>query len=64
MPDIYVELLNFQLEMMNKLEIREYELNHEERIPVIKNWLDQEGLLLKESYTRGKRKMQNHKGLF
>ena len=49
MPERCVKLLNFQLEVTNILETRAYEINAEERIPVIKNWLSQEGLLFMES---------------
>ena len=56
MPERYVELLSFHLEVVNVLETRAYEINDEERIPVIKNWVGLEGQFL---YARGK--MQNHK---
>ena len=46
----YVKLSNFQLEVMNILETRACELNDEETIPVIKNWLAWEGLLLMKNF--------------
>ena len=62
-PDRYVELLNFQLDVMNILETRKYKRNDGERKPVIKNWLGGEGLWLVETFTQeGKEKKQNHKG--
>ena len=36
-PDRYVELLNFQLEVINILETRAYEVNDKEWIPFINN---------------------------
>ena len=48
MLDSYVRLLNFQLEVMNILETKAYEINNEERILVIKNCLGQKGLLVME----------------
>ena len=55
----------FQLEVINILEIRAYEINNEERIPGIKNWLGWEGLLLMETLTQEeKEKCRNTKGLF
>ena len=52
MPDRHVELLNFKLQVTNILETRAYEISCEERIPVIKNLLDQEGLLLMGTFTQ------------
>ena len=52
MPDRYVELLNFQLEVMSLLQTRAYKVYDEERIPFIKNWPGQEGLLLMETFTQ------------
>ena len=55
MPDRYVELLNFQLEVMNILETRAYEINNEERMPVIRDWLGLKGMLLTETFTQEKK---------
>ena len=41
----YVKLVNFEIEIMNIPETRA----EEENIPVIKNWLGQEGLQLKNA---------------
>ena len=63
-PGRYVELLNFQYEVMTILETRVYKINDEERRPVIKNWLGKEGLLLMETFTqeeREKSKIQRDK---
>ena len=63
--DRYVELLNFQLEVMNILESRVYEINDEERRPVIKNWLVWEGLFLMGPFTQEEKvKCKIIKGLF
>ena len=65
MPDRFVKLLNFQLKMTNILEIRAYEINDEDRIPVIKNWLGQEVLLLMETFMQEEKdKCKVMKGLF
>ena len=50
-PDSYVELLNFQLEVTSVLDTRAYEIN-DDRIPVIKNYLGWEGLLLIVTFTQ------------
>ena len=42
--DRYVELLNFDMEVMSILETRVYELTDEEKVSVIIHWLGQEGL--------------------
>ena len=62
-PDRYVKLLNFQLEVINILQTRKYGINEEERIPVTKNWLDQEGLLLMKTFMQGEKKCKTTKGL-
>ena len=65
MPDRYVKLLNFQLEMMNILETRAYEINDEERIPIIKNRLGQEACYSwKLLHRRKKKYVKPQKGLF
>ena len=65
MPDGYVKLLHFQLEVMNILESRAKEINDEARIPVIMSWLGWEGLLFMETFTQEeKEKCKTIKGLF
>ena len=53
--------LNFELEVISILETRAYEINDEERIPVINNWLGGKGLLLMEDFTQEETNL-NHKG--
>ena len=57
-------MLNYQMwmEVMNIIETKAYELSDEEKVPVIKNWLDWEGLKLINTFTNEKCKMA--KGLF
>ena len=43
--DRYTELMNFKM-VTNILETKVYEITEEEKVPVIKNWLDQEDLQL------------------
>ena len=63
--DSYVKLLNFQLEAMNILETRAFEINDEERMQVTKNWLGRDGLLLMLTFTlEKKKKCKSTKGLF
>ena len=47
-PDRYVEVLNFKLEVKIILELRAYKIKDEENVLVIKNCLGKEGLLLME----------------
>ena len=64
-PHGYVELLNFQLDMMNILETRAYGINEEERIPVIKKGIGQEGLFLMKTFAqKEKGKCRTTKGLY
>ena len=42
--DRYVELLYFKMEVANTLQVKSFDLNDEEKVPVIKNWLGREGL--------------------
>ena len=49
-PDKYVELLSFEMEVMNILQTKTYELNDEEKVPVIKK-LEKEGLQLIQTFT-------------
>ena len=61
----FVELLNFQPEVTNILETRVLKISDEERILIIMNWLDQEGLLLMEIFMQEeKEKCKPTKGLF
>ena len=62
MPDRYVKLLNFELEVTNILEIRAYRISDEEKVPVIKNWLGCEGLVLMETFTQEEKEKYIHKG--
>ena len=43
-PDRYLELLKFEVELVNVLQARAYDLNNEEKVSIIKNWLGREGL--------------------
>ena len=42
--DRYTELLHFGTQVMNIIETKAYELTNEENLPLIKNWLDREGI--------------------
>ena len=42
--DKYIELLNFEMEIMNTLQTRASEVNNDEKVCIIKNWLGREGL--------------------
>ena len=44
MLDMYVKLMNFEMEVTNILETKAYKLIDEEKVPVIRNWLGQEGM--------------------
>ena len=52
--DRYVKLVNFEMEVTNILESKAYELSRT-KVPLIKNWLDWEGLQLIHS-PMGRRK--------
>ena len=39
-----MELLNFEMEIANVLQAQMYDVNDEEKVPVIKSWLGREGL--------------------
>ena len=38
-PDRYVEMWDFEMEVANMLQEKTYDLNDEEEVPIIKNWL-------------------------
>ena len=50
-PDRYVELLNFEMEVANILQPKAYDLNDEEKVSIIKNWLGREGLKFIQTLT-------------
>ena len=63
--DMYTELLNSEVEVMNILQTRTYELTGEENAPIIKNWLGREGLqLIKTLANEEKEKCKTAKRLF
>ena len=39
----YVELLNFKMEVTNLFQAIAYDLNDDDKVLIIKNWLDREG---------------------
>ena len=43
-PDRYVELLNFEMELVNVLQAEAYELSGEGKVLIIENWVIREGL--------------------
>ena len=43
-PDRYVELLNFEMGVANVLQSEAYDFSEERKVPIIKNWLDRDGL--------------------
>ena len=45
-----MELLNFEMEVTNILQMKMYKLPKEERVPIIKNWLGREDLQLKKTF--------------
>ena len=45
-PDRYMELLNFEMEVMNVIQAKVYYLSDAVKVSVIRNWLDREGLQL------------------
>ena len=53
--DRYTELINFEMEVTNILEMKAYELNDEEKVTVIKNWLGRKGLQLIKTFTNKKK---------
>ena len=50
-PDRYVELLNFKIWMENILQMKMYDLDDERKVPIMKKWLDWEGLQLIQTLT-------------
>ena len=59
-PDKCVELLSFEMEVMNILQTTIFELNHQKKVCITKNWLGREGLQLNQTFTNYEKKgMQN-----
>ena len=64
-PVCYVELFNFEMEVANVLQVKAYDLNDEDKVTIIKNWLGQEGLQFIQTLTiTGKDTCKNATGLF
>ena len=64
MQDRYIELMNFEMEVLNFLETKAYGLFEEENVPVIKNCLSMESLQLIQTFTQEvKEKCRTTKGL-
>ena len=63
--DRYAELINVKMEVTNILETKAYELNDEEKVILIKNWIGLESQqLLKRLTYEEKEKSKSVKGLF
>ena len=59
----YIELLNFEIEVMNSLKTKTYELTGEEKLLAINNWLGRQGLQLIRTFTNEeKEKCKTAKG--
>ena len=52
---MYVEILNFEIEVMNILQTRTYEIKYEEKVLTIKNWLGREVLQFIDAFTYSKK---------
>ena len=64
-PDRYVELLNFEMEVLNIFQAKAFDLNDEEKLPFIKNWLGREGLqFIQTSTNTEKEACKSVTGLF
>ena len=51
----YVELLYFEIEVANVLQAKVYDLNDEEKVPIIRNWLDREALQFIQTLTNAEK---------
>ena len=54
-PDMYVELLNFEMEVANVLHTIAYDLSNKVNVPSIKDWLGREGLQFIQTLTLPKK---------
>ena len=60
-----VKVMGFEMEITDILEMKAYELTIEEKVPVIKHWLRQDGLQLIKTFTqKTKWKCRTAKGVF
>ena len=50
-PERYVELSNFEMEVSNVLQAKAYDPDDEEEVPIIKNWLCREELQFIQTLT-------------
>ena len=50
-PDRHVELLNFEMEVANVLQVEMYVLDEEVKVPIIMNWLGRESLQFIQTLT-------------
>ena len=58
-PDNYIELLSFDMEVMTLLQTRTYRLNEEEKVPTIKKLAKEVLQLIQIFISSEKRDMQN-----
>ena len=62
---MYIELLNFEMEVMNILQTKVYYLNNKEQAPIIMKFLEREGLQLIQPFTNFKKGVcKTTEGLF
>ena len=62
---MYVELLTFEMEVINILETKTYEFTDKANVQVIKSWPGQEGLeLIKTFMNKEKESAEQQKDLF
>ena len=63
--DKYVELLSFEMEVMNILQTKTNELIEGEKVPIIKSWLGRDGWQLILTYTDSEKEAYDRvEGLF
>ena len=64
-PGRYVQLLSSEMEVVNTFQTKTYQLNDEEKVPTIENWLHREGLqLIQTIQILKKRQEKSVEGLF
>ena len=54
-PDRYMELLNFEMEVVNVLQGKACDHNNEEKVSIIKNWLGREDLQFIQTLTKAEK---------
>ena len=59
---MYIDLLSFEMEIMNMPLTKTYQVTEEEKVPIFKSWLGREGLQLIQAFKTTKKEAGQNSG--